>query len=48
MGSGGPVPPKIPLDQEDGSMVRLGFPGLDKLLYAWHIKKGGVEDLPAK
>jgi predicted methyltransferase len=36
-------------DLEDSSMVRLGFPGPDKLLYARHIKKGGdVEDLPVK
>jgi SAM-dependent methyltransferase len=36
-------------DLDDGSMVRLGFPGLDKLLYARHIKKGGdSEDLPVK
>jgi hypothetical protein len=36
-------------DLDDGSKVRLGFPGFDKILYAKHIKKGGqTEDIPVK
>jgi predicted methyltransferase len=36
-------------DLDDGSVVRLGFPGFEKLLYAKHIKKGGAsEDIPVR
>jgi len=36
-------------DLEDGSKIRLGFPGFQKILYAKHIKKGGdTEDIPLK
>lgn len=36
-------------DLEDGSKVRLGFPGFEKILYARHVKPGGeTEDIPLK
>jgi hypothetical protein len=36
-------------DLEDGTKVRLGFPGFEKILYAKHVKKGGAtEDIPVK
>lgn len=36
-------------DLDDGTKVRLGFPGLAKIVYAEHIKKDGVvEDIPLK
>jgi acetyl esterase/lipase len=34
---------------DDGSIVWLGFPGFDRILYAKHVKKDGkVEELPLK
>lgn len=36
-------------DLEDGSKVRLGFPGSEKILYAKHVKRSGeTEDVPLK
>ena len=34
---------------DDGTSVRLGFPGFDRILYAKHVKKGEkTEDIPLK
>lgn len=36
-------------DLADGTFVRLGFPGFDRILYARHVKKGDdAKEIPLK